>query len=435
MILYGKIKMNNINQMRLLITRRFLPLFITQFFGAFNDNVFKNALVILIAYRIVSSISLSQILVTIAAGIFILPFFLFSATAGQLADKYEKSQLIVVIKFAEIILMLLATLSFYFQNVPMLFLVLFLLGVQATFFGPLKYSILPNLLNKNELLAGNGLIEAGTFVSILLGTIFGGVLVLLPFGEYLISMAICLIAIFGFLSSLSIPKTTIQNLNLVINYNFFTETIRLIQYSKTRSDIFLSIMGISWFWFIGAVYLAEFPVFTKDILHADQYVVTLFIALFTIGIAIGSLLCNQLLKGTVSPKYVPLTLFGITIFTIDLYFASYQMNTILIDHLLNPIQFLSTFNGIHIAIDLLIISVCGGLYTVPLYALLQQKSDEAYRARVIASNNIINAIFMVLASIFTALILMMHFTVLDVFFIVGIVNLFFIFYIRKLSFD
>jgi acyl-[acyl-carrier-protein]-phospholipid O-acyltransferase/long-chain-fatty-acid--[acyl-carrier-protein] ligase len=424
----------SINQAGLLTVRRFLPLFITQFLGAFNDNVFKNALVILITYRIVNSLGInSQILVTIAAGIFIFPFFLFSATAGQLADKYDKSKLIVIIKFAEIVLMLLAAISFYFKNIPMLFFVLFLLGVQATFFGPLKYSILPNLLNKNELLAGNGLIEAGTFVSILLGTIFGGILILFPFGEHLISIAICLISIAGFLSSLYIPKTAIQNLNLIINYNFLVETIRVIQYSKKQLTIFSCIIGISWFWFIGAIYLAEFPVFSKDILHADQYVVTLFIAVFSVGIAIGSLLCNRLLNGKVNPKYVPLASFGITVFAVDLYFSSKKISVILTNSLMNPTQFLSTFSGWHIVIDLLLIAICGGLYTVPLYAILQQQSDESHRARVIASNNIINALFMVLASILTAFLLMLHFTVLDVFLMVSILNLFFVAYIRKLT--
>ncbi|HXT82958.1 MAG TPA: MFS transporter [Verrucomicrobiae bacterium] len=409
-------------------------MFLTQFLGAFNDNVFKNALVIFITYRVINSIGMnSQMLVTIAAGIFILPFFLFSATAGQLADRYEKSRLIIIIKLAEIILMLLASISFYIKNVPMLLLVLFLLGVQATFFGPLKYSILPNLLNKGELLAGNGLIEAATFIAILLGTILGGVLILYPFGQYFVSFVICLISILGFLSSLYIPRTSTKNLDLVINYNFFIETIRLIQYSKTRPYIFLCIIGISWFWFMGAIYLAEFAVFAKDILHADQYVVTLFIAIFSVGIAIGSLFCNKLLNGVVDPKYVLLALFGISIFSVDLYFSSHQVSMISFTNLMNPGYFLSSFNGCRIAIDLLMIATCGGFYTVPLYALLQQKSEESHRARVIASNNIINSMFMVFASIITTIILMMHFTVLDIFLLVGILNLFFAVYIRKLS--
>lgn len=413
----------NPNQFSLLKTSRFLPLFITQFLGAFNDNVFKNALVILITYRIADSAGLNaQILVTLAAAIFILPFFLFSATAGQLADKYEKSRLMSIVKFAEIILMLLATLGFYLQNVTLLMTVLFLLGTQATFFGPLKYAILPNQLHKDELIAGNGLIEAGTFIAILLGTIVGGLLILLPFGDYYISGAICFISICGFITSLAIPNTHIKNLSLTVHYNFIRETVRVIQYSKQRWDIFLSIMGISWFWLVGAVFLSEFPVFAKDILHADEHVVTFFIALFSIGIALGSMLCNSLLKGKIHATYVPLGALGITLFTVDLYFAANHVSSMMVDGLMTPSQFLQTWTGWRITIDLILIAMCGGLYTVPLYAILQSRSDESHRARVIASNNVINALFMVLAAIATMLMLKLGFSVNQVFLFVAIAN-------------
>ncbi len=411
------------SQFDLLKTRRFLPLFITQFLGAFNDNTFKNALVILITYRIAQAAGLNaQLLVTLAAGIFILPFFLFSATAGQLADKFEKSRLIAAVKFFEIPLMLLATTGFFLQSVPILMTTLFFLGTQATFFGPVKYAILPDALREDELIAGNGLIEAGTFLSILLGTILGGVLVLMPKGEIIISMIVCLLAVTGFISSLYVPNTNIRNPNLKISFNFIAETYRILQYSQERWDIYLSILGISWFWLIGAVFLAEVPVFTRDILHANENVVTWLIALFSIGIAIGSLLCNKLLKGKVHATYVPLGALGMTIFTIDLYFAANFASMMQHAQQLNPIQFLGNLNGWRVSLDLTLISVCGGLYTVPLYAMLQTRSDEAHRARVIASNNVMNALFMVIAAALTIVMLNLGMSVNQVFLAVALVN-------------
>jgi acyl-[acyl-carrier-protein]-phospholipid O-acyltransferase/long-chain-fatty-acid--[acyl-carrier-protein] ligase len=411
------------SQFDLLVTRRFLPLFITQFLGAFNDNTFKNALVILITYRISQAAGLNaQVLVTLAAGIFILPFFLFSATAGQLADKYEKSRLIGIIKFAEILLMLLAAAGFYTQSVTLLMGVLFLLGMQATFFGPVKYAILPNQLREDELIAGNGLIEAGTFLSILLGTILGGVLILLPGGEVFISATVCLLAVVGFIVSLYIPNTQVRNLSLKVSYNFIAETFRVIQYSKERWDIYLAILGISWFWLVGAVFLAEFPVFTRDTLHANENVVTYLIALFSIGIAIGSMLCNRLLKGKVHATYVPLGALGITIFTIDLYFAANHASHLYHAQLITPWQFLQTTNGWHISFDLLLTAICGGIYTVPLYAMLQARSEPSHRARVIASNNVMNALFMVIAAVATLIMLNLGFSVNQVFLIVAILN-------------
>lgn len=409
----------NTPQFDLLKSKRFLPLFMTQFLGAFNDNIFKNALIILITYRIAGLAGLnSQMLVTVAAGIFILPFFLFSATAGQLADKYEKSRLISIIKLAEIVLMGLATLGFYFQNISMLLLVLFLLGIQAAFFGPLKYAILPYHLRENELIAGNGLIEAGTFLSILLGTILGGILILEPKGDYFISFSICLVSICGFLSSLFIPKTS-TNQQVKVKYNFFRETIRVIQYSKQRSDIYLCILGISWFWLFGATFLAEFPGFTKDILKANEHVITFFLALFSIGIAAGSLLCNKLLKGKVHATFVPLGALGMTIFTVDLYFAANHFQAM---KLINLTQFLQTFSGVRISLDLLCIAICSGIYTVPLYAILQQRSDETHRARTIASNNIMNALFMVLSACGTLVMLKMGLTINQVFLVLAVLN-------------
>lgn len=422
-----------INQISLLKTRRFLPLFATQFMGAFNDNTFKNALVILITYRLADLAGMNaQILVTLAGGFFILPFFLFSATAGQLADKFEKSRMISIIKFIEIILMVLATVGFYQQSISLLMTVLFLLGTHATFFGPLKYAILPDALHENELIAGNGLIEAGTFLAILSGTILGGVCILINGGEYLISAIVVLIAIGGWLTSWLIPKSQSHNPALRVHYNIFKETRQLIEYSKKRWDIYLSILGISWFWLIGATFLAEFPVFAKESLHANESVVTLFLTLFSIGMALGSLYCNRLLKGKVNATYVPLGALGMTIFTVDLYFASAHAIVEPGASLITLGQFLLTFTGWRIAIDLLLIAICGGIYTVPLYAILQNRSEKAHRARVIASNNIVNALFMVGAAIATVFMLKLGFSVPQVFLTIAIANAAVAVYICKL---
>ena len=411
------------NQLNLFMTRRFLPLFITQFFGALNNNVFKNALILLITSRIADLVGLnSQLLVAMAAGFFILPFFLFSATAGQLADKYEKSRMISVIKFIEIMLMVFATVGFYFQNTCFLMFVLFALGTQATFFGPLKYAILPEHLHENELIAGNGLIEAGTFISILFGTIVGGALILQKNGEYVISAIIMIVALAGWCSSLFIPRTNNHQAELKINYNFISETKNLLIYSKQNRDVFLCILGISWFWLFGATFLSELPVFAKDALHADQSVVILFLTIFSIGLAIGSVICNRLLNGKIHVTYVPFGILGMSIFTIDLYFSAGHIVISSVYSLMGTYQFLCSINGWRIAIDLLLIAIFGGLYTVPLYAMMQNRSTSSHRARIIAVNNVVNALFMVIAAVATAVMIKFGFTVLDVFLAIAICN-------------
>jgi acyl-[acyl-carrier-protein]-phospholipid O-acyltransferase/long-chain-fatty-acid--[acyl-carrier-protein] ligase len=411
------------NQLNLFMTRRFLPLFITQFFGALNNNVFKNALILLITFRIADLVGLnSQLLVAMAAGFFILPFFLFSATAGQLADKYEKSRMISVIKFIEIMLMVFATMGFYFQSTYFLMFVLFALGTQATFFGPLKYAILPEHLHKNELIAGNGLIEAGTFISILFGTILGGALILQKNGEYVISAIIMIVALAGWYSSLFIPRTNNHQAELKINYNFISETKNLLIYSKQNRGVFLCILGISWFWLFGATFLSELPVFAKDALHADQSVVILFLTTFSIGLAIGSVICNRLLNGKIHVAYVPFGVLGMSIFTIDLYFSAGHIVISSVNSLMGTYQFLCSINGWRIAIDLLLIAIFGGLYTVPLYAMMQNRSTPSHRARIIAVNNVVNALFMVIAAVVTAVMIKFGFTVLDVFLAIAICN-------------
>lgn len=411
------------NQLDLLKTKRFFPLFLTQFLGAFNDNLFKNALVILITYSLADTLRFHPaIVITLAAGVFILPFFLFSATAGQLADKFEKSALIRLIKFAEIILMLLVGWGFYLHSVSLLTTALFLIGTQAAFFGPVKYSILPDHLKSNELIAGNALLESGTFLAILAGTILGGVLAMSYAGPFLVSVIVLAIAIAGFIASLGIPKTPIASPDLKINPNILQETLNIVNYTFQKRDLFFAVLGISWFWLVGATYLSQFPTYAKNVLGAAPSLVTLFLTLFSVGIGIGSLLCNRLLKGKIHATYVPLAAIGMSIFAIDLVIASHGVVTSPTE-LVTLGQFLSHLGNWHILFDLLCLAICGGIYVVPLYAILQHESDPTHRSRAIASNNIFNALFMVTAAIATSLMLLLHVSITHIFLVIALANL------------
>jgi acyl-[acyl-carrier-protein]-phospholipid O-acyltransferase/long-chain-fatty-acid--[acyl-carrier-protein] ligase len=310
------------NQYHLFRTTRFLPLFVTQFLGALNDNLFKNALVILILYRLAESGGHDgPVLVTIAAGVFILPFFLFSATAGQLADKFEKSRLIRLIKLAEILIMGLAVGGFLWGESYLMLAVLFLMGAQSTFFGPLKYAILPDHLHEDELIGGTGLIEAGTFLAILIGTILGGVMILTGNGVAVVSAAILLLAGCGWLSSFFIPRAEPPSPDLKLNPNIPAETWNIIRAATARRDMRLTILGISWFWLVGATFLSQFPGLAKNVIGANEHVVTLFLTTFSIGIGLGSLFCNKLLDGEITAKFVPFGALGMTLFTLDLFSA------------------------------------------------------------------------------------------------------------------
>ncbi|CAI2718446.1 acyl-[ACP]--phospholipid O-acyltransferase [Nitrospina watsonii] len=413
------------NQLNLLWSQRFFPLFVTQFLGAFNDNLFKNALVILITYVAAERAGLNaQMMITAAAGIFILPFFLFSATAGQLADKYEKSQLVRVIKFVEIILMMGAAYGFYIGSVNLLMTILFLMGTQSAFFGPIKYGILPELLLEDELIGGNALIEAGTFISILVGTIIGGLLILREGGVWMVSGIVITLAGVGFAGSLFIPKRVAAAPKLKVDYNIFRETWNIVAYSRKNRDVFLSILGISWFWLIGATFLAQFPTYGKDIIGGNEELVTLFLTVFSVGIGIGSLLCNRLLKGEIVATYVPLGMLGMTVFIIDLYFASQQTFIASGTEMIGAGQFLTHFSSWRILFDMFMISMCGGLYIVPLYAILQSRSETTHRSRTIASNNVLNALFMVVSAIGTAVMLQIGFDITKVFLTLAILNTF-----------
>jgi len=412
------------NQFGLLKHNRFLPLFCTQFLGALNDNVFKNAIVILIAFSLADEMGANaSILVIVAAGIFILPFFLFSATAGQLADKFEKSMLIRRIKIAEIIIMLIGSAGFYFMSVPILLTLLFFMGTQSTLFGPLKYSILPQHLSEDELLGGNGMIQMGTYLAILLGTIIGGVLIAInPNGSLYVSMVIVLLATAGWLASRSIPEATAPEPSLRINWNIITETCRIIKYSREDKTVFWAIIGISWFWFYGATFLSLVPTYTRDILFADERIATLMLAAFSVGIGTGSLMCEKLSHKHINLGLVPIGAIGLTCFATDLSFISLPDMKLLEGELLTAGMFLQHFNHWRVLIDLIMIGVSGGLYMVPLYALVQQKSNPCHRSRIIAANNIINAIFMVVSALMIILLITVGTDIPHIFLIVAVLN-------------
>jgi len=411
------------SQFLLLSSRRFLPLFITQFFGAFNDSVFKNALVILITYVTAEQTGMNaQIMVTVAAGVFILPFFLFSATAGQLADKFDKAKLIRWIKLVEILLMAAAAAGFFMGSVPFLMVVLFLMGSQSAFFGPLKFGILPDQLNADELISGNALIEAGTFLAILVGTIIGGLLILAAGGIPMVSILVVVVAASGWLASLFVPSTQPAVPNLEVRVNFLRETWNIIKYTAANRSLFLCILGISWFWLIGSTFLAQFPTLCKDVIGANEEVVTLFLSLFSVGIALGSLMCNRLLKGEVHATYVPLGAIGMTLFMADLFFATRNAGMATTAELIGVRDFLGYFTGWRIAFDLTMLAIAGGIFIVPLNAILQHRSEADRRARNIASNNVMNSLFMVVSAVGTAALLQLDFTVPQIFLIIAILN-------------
>jgi 1-acyl-sn-glycerol-3-phosphate acyltransferase len=386
------------NQFALLTTRRFAPFFATQFLTAFNDNVFKNALVILLTYQTVAWMGLnSNTLVNLAAALFILPFFLFSASAGQLADKYEKRTLITLIKAAEVAIMGLALWGFAFDHLGALLICLFLMGTHSTFFGPIKYAILPQHLHRDELIGGNGLVESGTFLAILLGTMLGGALIAIAdLGVWYVSWTTLGLALLGLIAARFIPLAAPPAPTLKFNWNLFSETFSNLRVLKANRTVFLSCLGISWFWFFGATFMTQLPNYTREVLGGSAQVVTLVLTIFSIGVGIGSLACEKLSGRRVEIGLVPFGAIGLTVFGIDLFFAHPQSAGALG---LSATEFLRAPGGWRVAIDLLLIGVFGGFYIVPLFALIQQRSDAEYRSRIIAGNNILNAIFMVASAV------------------------------------
>jgi hypothetical protein len=398
------------SQYRLLLERRFAPFFGVQFLGALNDNVFKQALVILLAYQTAAFTTMStDVLQNLAQALFVLPFFLFSATAGQLADKYEKSRLITVTVFIELCVMALGAAGFLLRNLELLMLALFLGGVQSALFGPVKYAILPQQLKEHELVGGNGLVETGTAVGILVGMMLGGWMVSQArWGIAGVAITTMAISATGLLLSRFIAPAPAAEPDLKINWNILTETWRNFQFMRGNRTVFLSILGISWFWFFGAMFVTQFPNLSKNILAGDEHVVTLLLIVFSVGIGVGSLLCERLSGHKIEIGLVPFGSIGLTLFAIDLYF-------VLADHVREgPVglgEFVREAGHFRILADLLLIGMFGGFYIVPLNALIQSRSEPSHRSRVIAGNNILNALFMVGAALLAIVLFRFGFTI------------------------
>lgn len=394
---------SNRGQFYLFTKRRFLPFFITQFLGALNDNLFKNALlVIVVSTAIASADSNTNFITNLAAGLFILPFFLFSTMAGHLADRFDKAYLMRRIKFTEIILMLIGCFALWQVNIHLMLVVLFLLGVQSAFFGPLKYAIIPQHISDDELLAANAQVGMGTFVSILLGTLIGGWLVTEPQGPMQLGALIILVAIIGWLSSCQIPNAPPEKTckEPRIAFNPIRETAVNYRLAKHNKTVLYCIFSASWFWLYGACFLTQVPNFSVSILGGDPKLISILLGAFIIGVAMGSLCCNRLSRGKVEPGLVPIGTIGLSLFAIDLYFSSTAYAVINSSAgIILPIEFLSMFAGLRVLADLVFIGLFGGLFFVPIYAMIQRNTDGKTRARVLSVNNIFNAFFMVSGSL------------------------------------
>lgn len=412
--------MSEQSQFGLLRERRFLPFFCTQFLGAFNDNVYKNALVILLAFHAASLTAINPgTLVNLCAGLFILPFFLFSATAGQIADKYDKASIIRYVKLLEIAIMFAGAAGFFFQNVALLMAVLFLMGLHSTIFGPVKYSILPQHLRPTEIVGGNGLVEMGTFLAILLGIILGGLLVAQAQFALYVSATVVSIALLGYLASRAIPAAPPAAPDLKINWNPLTESWANLQFTRRNRTVFLSVLGVSWFWFYGATLLTQLPNYCKEVLGGNEQVATVMLAVFSVGVGSGSLLCERLSGHKVEIGLVPFGSIGLSVFALDLFFASPVGGGAA---LIGAAEFLARAGSARILFDLVMIGVFGGFYIVPLYALIQTRSERSHQSRIIAGNNILNALFMVASAALSALLLYAGYTIPQIFLAIGLLN-------------
>lgn len=378
----------------LMTSRRFAPFFFTQFLGAYNDNVFRQALILLIASGVVAGVSVNT-LNNVGLALFILPFFLISALSGQIADKYEKSMLLRRIKLAEIVIMCVGAVGFYYDAVYFLLAVLFCMGLQSTFFGPIKYSIIPQHLNDRELVSGNALVEMGTFLAILLGSVSGVILKMEELDEWVAPMAVIVVAMMGYCAARQIPAAAPAEPGLKIDWNLFRETWRIIGQARKVHSVWISVLGISWFWFLGAAYTTQLKVYVDDYLHGTDGLYAFLLATFSIGIGLGSFLCEKLSGRRVELGLVPLGSIGLSLFGIDLFF-SYQglseaTNVGIREFLLSP-------GGWRIVADLMGVGVFGGFYIVPLFSFVQHRSDPRELSRIIAANNILNALLMVLSA-------------------------------------
>ncbi len=418
------------NQFALLGQRRFAPFFWTQFLGAANDNLFKFAFTVMVTYQLQVS-WLPPALAGLAIGaLFITPFLLFSATAGQLADKHDKATLMRFVKWFEIGVMLLAAWGFLAANVPLLLACVFLMGLHSTLFGPVKYAYLPQHLDERELTGGNGMVEMGTFVAILLGNVAGGLLIAIPDDGARYAAGGCVaLAVLGRIVVQTVPRAPATDPALAINWNPINETWRNLKLAHGNLVVFRSVLGISWMWFFGAVFLSNFPVFAKEVLGGNEQVASLLLVVFSIGIGAGSLLCESLSRRHVEIGLVPLGAIGMSIFAIDLYFAS---SGFVPPTALGAVAFFAAPGAPRVLADLMLLSLAAGLYSVPMYALIQFRAPATHRARIIAANNILNALFMIASAVFAGAMLKAGFTIPQVFLATAVLNAVVAFYIFML---
>ena len=418
------------NQFQLFKRRRFSAMFFTQFLGAFNDNIFKQALILVLTYTAATQLGVEvSILNNLAAMLFILPYFLFSALAGQIADKFEKSKLTRFIKLLEIVIMVVAAVGFVFEWYALLFVALFLMGTHSTFFGPIKYAYLPQAMKENELVGANGLFQMGTSLAILLGMIIAGVLTQLPQSLYWISVTVLVVALLGYMAARFIPIMPAMQPNLIINWNIFTTSMSAVRYLYSMPFLFFVILGNSWFWFYGATFLTQTPEFSKVILHGNESVVIFLLTLFSVGVSIGSLLCKTFTKNQVSLRLLPFGSAGLSIFAIDLYFSLSGLNigvntNVNTETLLGVGELFNIVGSWRVFADLFFLGFSGGLYIVPLYASMQAYAPRSHRARIVGANNIFNAIFMVTSAIFAIVVLnTLGLTLPQLFLVTGVLNI------------
>ncbi|WP_158174586.1 MFS transporter [Grimontia hollisae] len=416
-------------QTGLLKQRRFLPYFITQALGAFNDNVYKNVLLILVAFAGPGVIGFStDLFINLAAGLFILPFFLFSAFAGELADKFEKSRFIRSVKLLEVGIMGLAAIAFIIESYQALLVLLFLMGTQSAFFGPVKYALLPQTLKPQELVSGNALVETGTFLAILLGTIVAGVIAHQEDARNIAAIAVVLFSVLGYLSARRIPDVAAGNPSLKVRFSPIRQMKTTLGIAQKDKVVLQSILGISWFWFLGASYLTQFPNYAKLFLGGSEATVSFLLTLFSVGIAVGSLLCDKLSGHRIEPGIVPIGTLGLTLFGTHLMFSTPPAPSTATTFL----GFVADPSLWWVFADLLLIGVFGGIFIVPLYAMMQARAKESERSQVIAANNIYNALFMVTSAILAMVLLgVAGLSIPQFFLILALLNLVVTFYVGK----
>jgi 1-acyl-sn-glycerol-3-phosphate acyltransferase len=410
-------------QFALLGQRRFAPFFFTQFLGAANDNLFKFAFTVLVTYHLQLSWLPPKLAGLVIGALFILPFVLLSATAGQWADKYDKAMIMRRVKLLEIAIMVLAGIGFVGQVVPLLLLCVLLMGLHSTLFGPVKYAYLPQHLSPSELTGGNGMVEMGTFVAILLGNVCGGLLMAMPeVGPQWVAVGCLALAVIGWLTARQVPASPSSDPGLKLNWNPATETLRNLKLAAQYPSVFRSLLGISWMWFFGAVFLSQFPSFARDVLGGDEHVASLLLVVFSVGIAAGSLLCETFSHRHVEIGLVPIGAIGMTVFALDLYFASRGLSHASGAALLTASAFLSHPPHWRVMVDLALLAFSAGLYSVPMYALIQLRAQASHRARIIAANNILNALFMIVSSLMAGALLGAGFSIPEVFGVTALLN-------------